>query len=121
MRSTYNGYLRNQIRQAERNGLGLRAFLLASTQPEPRAAAYARYLPIHEQSWRRTGMTPHDPAHWQSLSTAIAEAGGVDLVVLALDGDTPVAGATCHLFREQALYWSGGSLPDGLTKRANPL
>ena len=66
-------------------------------------------------------MEPHDAAYWHALSRAIAEGGGLDLVVLATSDGKAIAAVTCHLFGEQAIYWSGASLEEALVKRANPL
>jgi hypothetical protein len=119
---SYDGDLRNQIRQAARHGLRLRYHVLCDgAAPAPVDDAYRDYLPIHTESWTRTGMAPHDRGYWHALSRAVIGGGGVDLVVLAVADGKPLAGVTCHLFREQALYWSGGSIGEALPKRANPL
>lgn len=119
----YEGKKRSEIRQGIRNGVRLTYDLL---QGEPNAArtrsVYERYVTVHEQSWERTGLRPHADAYWSSLSEAVQRAGGSDLVVLALSpSGTPVAGVTCHLFEGRAIYWSGGSLPAGMTLKANPM
>ncbi len=117
---TYDGDIRNQIRQAERNGLKLRYHVLTSTSDRVQEA-YRQFDPVHAESWRRTELTPHTTAYWHQLSRAVTDGGGVDLMVVALDGEKPVAGVITHLYQQQALYHSGGSIPAGLEKRANPL
>src|SRR5262249_42871695 len=115
----YDSDIRNQIRQAERNGLTIRYHLLTSA--DEIARAYREYDPVHAESWRRTELSPPPTEYWHGVSRAVVEGGGVDVLALAVDGDRVVAGATCHVYQEQALYYSGGSLPAGLEKRANPL
>ncbi len=120
---SYESDVRNQIRQASRHGIELTYNLLfAETNADTRRAAYEPYLSIHRASWTRTGLQAHRDAYWLSLSEAISQAGGRDLVVVARTGEgTPVAGVTCHLFHDRAIYWSSGSLEDGLRLRSNPL
>lgn len=76
---------------------------------------------MHAESWRRTGAHPHTLDYWRGLSRAVTAVGGVDVVVIARDAGAIVAGVTCQLFGDAAIYMSGGSLPAGLAKRANPL
>jgi hypothetical protein len=118
---TYDGDVRNQIRQADRGGLRIRYFVLAEAAESLRTDAYDAYQRIHEASWQRTGLSPHTRSYWQELSRFVSEVGATDIVVLALDGEEAVAGATAQLAHGTALYWSGGSTPDGLRKRGNPL
>jgi hypothetical protein len=115
----YDSDIRNQIRQAERNGLTLRWHIVADAGAVEQA--YREYDPVHAESWRRTELSPHSTEYWHRTSRAVTGGGGVDVLALAVDGERVVAGATCHVYQEQALYFSGGSLPAGLEKRANPL
>ncbi len=119
----YEADVRNQIRQAVRKGVAVGYQLLAAgTSPALTRGAYASYLPILSDSWLRTGMHPHAEDYWLSLSQAIQDGGGCDLVVLATTGgDRPVAGVTCHYSEGRALYWSGASTLEGRALRANPL
>jgi hypothetical protein len=117
----YDGDLRNQIRQATRRAVAIEyAVLSAGADALLAEDVYRRYAPVHEESWARTGMTPHSVAHWLRLSRAVSTAG-VDLVVLATVEGRAVAGVTCHLYGQHAIYWSGGSTAAGLGVRANPL
>jgi hypothetical protein len=116
----YEPELRNQIRQAVRHGLQATCSL-PSTDAEVQAA-YRDFLPLHRESWQRTGMTPHHQEYWTSLARAVLDGGGQDLVVYARDADgTAVACVTCHLRAGRALYWAGASSEQGLRSRANPL
>jgi hypothetical protein len=116
----YDPGTRNQIRQAVRRGLTVE--YVRACDPAARASAYARFQPLHEESWGRTGLLAKSPKHWSGLSEAIAASGGEDLVVLALDGDgEPLAGVVCHVYQSRAIYWSGCSSAAGLGARANPL
>jgi hypothetical protein len=116
----YDPDTRNQIRQAVRRGLTVE--YVRTADPSGRADAYARFQPLHEESWRRTGLLAKAPKYWPSLSESIAAGGGEDLVVLALDGQgEPLAGVTCHVYQGRAIYWSGCSSAQGLNARANPL
>src|SRR5262249_27906478 len=103
------------------NGLKLRYQLIAHGAGDAIEDAYRDYAPLHAESWRRTNVTPHSTEYWHRISRAVADGGGVDVVVLAYDGEKAVAGGTCHVHEQQALYWSGGSTPAGLEKRGNPL
>jgi len=120
---SYDGKRRSEIRQALRSGVEVTYDLLCAEDDGTRTrAAYRRYLSIHETSWRRTGMRPHGAEYWHSLSESVQRAGGRDLIVIALaPGGTAVAGVTCHMFQDRALYWSGGSLEEGMTLKANSL
>lgn len=116
----YEAELRNQVRQGVRRGLHVTC-ALPSSDAEVRAA-YRDFLPLHRESWQRTGMTPHQPEYWTALAGAVLDAGGRDMVVYARDGDgTALAAVTCHLHAGRALYWAGASSEAGLRSRANPL
>ncbi len=116
----YDPDTRNQIRQAIRRGLTVE--YVRTADPSARADAYARFQPVHEESWKRTGLIAKTPQYWLSLSESIAAGGGEDLVVLALGDDgEPLAGVTCHVYQGRAIYWSGCSSAEGLRARANPL
>jgi hypothetical protein len=116
----YDPDTRNQIRQAIRRGLTVE-FIRAS-DATARANAYGLFQPLHEASWRRTGLLPKAPDYWTDLSQAITLAGGEDLVVLVMDSEgVPLAGVLCHIYRSRAIYWSGCSSANGLSSRANPL
>lgn len=116
----YQAELRNQVRQAVRRGLHA-----SCTLPGNDAElldAYAEFTPLHTESWKRTGMTPHRLEYWTALARAILDGGGQDMVVCAREDDgTMVAAVTCHLRGERALYWAGASTERGLAARANPL
>jgi hypothetical protein len=116
----YDPDIRNQIRQAIRRGLSVE--YVCGDEPLAKAGAYARFQPLHVESWGRTGLLAKRPEHWAALSQAIAAGGGDDLVVLALDrGGEPLAGVVCHAYQARAIYWSGCSSATGLSARANPL
>ncbi len=116
----YDPSLRNQIRQALRAGLTVE-YVRAVDAPA-RMSAYARFEPVHRESWARTGLVPKAPGYWPSLSESVTASGGEDLVVLVLDpGGAPVAGVLCHAYQSRAIYWSGCSTQKGLRSRANPL
>ncbi len=118
--SAYDPDARNQIRQAIRRGLTVE--YVHTADPRARASVYARFQPLHEESWTRTGLLAKLPDYWLNLSESIAASGGDDLVVLALDREgTPLAGAICHAYQSRAIYWSGCSSAVGLSSRANPL
>jgi hypothetical protein len=116
----YEAELRNQIRQAVRRGLHVTCSL-PSSESELQLA-YRDFVPLHRESWRRTGMAPHPPEYWLALARAVLDAGGRDVVVEARDGDgTVLAAVTCHVHGDRALYWAGASSEAGLRSRANPL
>ncbi len=118
--ATYLSSTRNKIRQALRNDVTI-SYYLADSE-ESRLAAYRAFTPIHEESWRRTGMRPHGLDYWLKFSAAITEGGGRDLVVLASAPDSgPVATVSFHLYEGRALYWAGVSLEAGQRLAANPL
>ncbi len=116
----YEAALRSQIRQAIRAGLSV-------TCAVPRSEAelqtvYGEFTPLHSESWRRTGMTPHRLEYWTALARAIVDGGGRDIVVCVREGNgTAIAAVTCHLRGDRALYWAGASSERGLAARANPL
>ncbi|HEX4115909.1 MAG TPA: GNAT family N-acetyltransferase [Solirubrobacteraceae bacterium] len=116
----YDPDARNQIRQAIRHGLTVEYVRTADSTA--RADAYMRFQPLHEESWRRTGLLAKPRHYWPQMSEALAASGGEDLVVLVLDGDgEPLAGVLCHIYQSRAIYWSGCSSSRGLSSRANPL
>jgi hypothetical protein len=117
---SYDPDARNQIRQALRSGLTVEC--VRAAEPAARTDAYARFQPLHEESWRRTGLLPKPPSYWPRMSEAVTASGGEDLVVLVLDsGGKPLAGVLCHVYQSRAIYWSGCSSASGLSSRANPL
>ncbi|MCW3018535.1 MAG: hypothetical protein JWN10_843 [Solirubrobacterales bacterium] len=117
---TYDADVRNQIRQAIRNDVEITYYLADSAQA--RAAAYETFTPVHEASWRRTGMQPHGFDYWSKFSTAITDGAGRDLVVIAsTTGAGPVAVVTLHLYEGRAIYWAGVSLEAAQQLRANAL
>ena len=115
----YEAELRNQIRQAMRRGLHATCSL-PSSEAEVHAV-YKEFLPLHRESWERTGMTPHTTEYWTALASAVLGAGGRDLLVFARDGNgAPMAVVNCHLRDDRAVYWAGASSASGLKSRANP-
>ncbi len=116
----YQAELRNQIRQAVRHGLRVSCHLPSSDSEVQ--DAYRDFVPLHRQSWQRTGMTPHPPEYWSALSRAILDGGGRDIVVYVRNGEgTALAAVSCHTRDGRALYWAGASSEEGLRLRANPL
>lgn len=115
----YDPDLRNQVRQASRRGVTGQVVIpgngLAAYE------AYAEFQPIHEASWRRTGMAPHGLSYLLGLEAAVRDGGGKDVMVFArTDTGKAVAAVTCHVYRDRAIYWSGCSLPEAHQLRANP-
>jgi Acetyltransferase (GNAT) domain len=118
--ASYDAKLRNQIRQAVRRGLHANC-VLPSTDTHVEAA-YVDFMPLHRESWQRTGMTPHPLSYWTALSRAILDGGGRDMLVFVRDcDDMALATVTCHLRDDRAVYWAGASKELGLRSRANPL
>jgi hypothetical protein len=118
--STYASKLRNQVRRAVGRGLRVTC-LLPSTDAELQAA-YREFVPLHHESWRRTGMTPHQAEYWMALVRAILDGSGCDMVIYVRDVDgQALAAVTCHLREDRALYWAGVSSERGLHCQANPL
>ncbi len=116
----YEAELRSQIRQAIRNRVHVTCSL-PSSDAELRAV-YDEFMPLHTESWRRTGMTPHRAPYLNGLARSILDGGGRDMMVFARDVDgTPLAAVNCHLGADRALYWAGASSESGLRARANPL
>ncbi|HEV2642521.1 MAG TPA: GNAT family N-acetyltransferase, partial [Candidatus Elarobacter sp.] len=97
MLAGYDGDVRNQIRQALRNGLRVTPYVLdREAGGDETERAYRRYVPVHAESFLRTGMTPHRLDYWLGLSEAVQRGGGTDLVVLVSDADgADVAAVTC--------------------------
>ncbi|MGH3606660.1 MAG: GNAT family N-acetyltransferase [Pseudonocardiaceae bacterium] len=115
----YDADLRNQIRQAARRGVTVRVVVPGSVAEA--TEVYGTFLRIHEESWRRTGMMPHQLDYLVGLEAAVREGGGQDVVTLALDANgTPIAAVNCHRYGARAIYWSGCSLTAALPLRANP-
>jgi hypothetical protein len=115
----YDPDLRNQVRQAIRRGVTGEVVIPVNSSEA--AEAYAAYQPIHEASWRRTGMEPHGLRYLLGLEAAVREGGGKDLMVFArTEKGRAVAAVTYHLYGDRAIYWSGCSLPEAHQLRANP-
>ncbi len=116
----YDRSARNKIRQAVRNELTVE--YVCTQDPTQRADAYARFQPVHAESWARTGLLPKTLDHWLKLSDSVITSGGEDLIVLVLDRERrPLAGVVCHIYQSRAIYWSGCSSSQGLSARAHPL
>jgi hypothetical protein len=116
---SYESATRAQVRQGARHGIEVT--VVDACDPVAREAAYREYLPVHVESWTRTGATPHTLDYWLGLSAAVCDGGGRDLVVLARREGRLLAAITCHVFGDRAIYWSAGSTPEGQETRANPL
>jgi hypothetical protein len=115
----YDADLRNQVRQASRRGVS--ACVAVPSDAAEAREVYTVVLPIHTASWRRTGMEPHSLGYLLGLEAAVRAAGGRDVIVLAQNAaGVAVAAVTCHVYADRAIYWSGCSLPEALTLRANP-
>jgi hypothetical protein len=115
----YDPDLRNQIRQASRRGVTGQVVIPGNTSEAQ--TAYAEFQPIHEASWRRTGMVPHGLNYQLGLEASIRDGGGKDVMVFArTDTGRAVAAVTCHVYGDRAIYWSGCSLPEAQQLRANP-
>ena len=116
----YQAALSNQIRQAVRHGLHVSCHLPGSDSEVQEA--YSDFVPLHQESWQRTGMTPHPREYWWALTRAIVDGGGRDIVVYVRNGEgTALAAVSCHMRDGRALYWAGASSQEGLRLRANPL
>lgn len=116
----YDAELRSQIRQAVKRGLRA-SCVLPATDAEVRST-YREFVPVHVESWVRTGMTPHPLEYWTALARAILDGGARDMVVYVRDADgATLAAVTCHLRGTRALYWAGASRARGLRSRANQL
>jgi hypothetical protein len=118
--AAYEGDLRNQIRQAQRNGLRVQYSIASGSVSEEHMALYAEYARLHGESWTRTGLHARPVEHWRTLCETVVATGATDVLVVVFDGESAVAGVSCHVYEEQAIYWSGGSLVEGQKKRANP-
>lgn len=117
---SYKRELRKMIRHALRHGLHV-ACSLPTTDAELEAA-YREYVPVHVDSWNRTGMQPHPFEYWMAQARTVLDGGGRDLVVVSRDADgQALAGVTCHLRNGRALHWSGVTREPGLSLGANPL
>ncbi len=117
---SYKSELRKSIRHAFRHGLHVTCSLPA-TDAEVQAV-YREFVPVHVDSWKRTGMQPHPMEYWTALARAILDGGGRDLVVFARDADgQALAAVTCHIRNGRALQWAGVTREPGLPLRANPL
>jgi Acetyltransferase (GNAT) domain len=115
----YDGDLRNQIRQASRRQVTAR--IVTPRNDAEALEVYTTYLPIHQASWRRTGLAPHGIDYLLGLESAVRQGGGIDVVVIGYSGQgQAVAAVTCHVYRNRAIYWSGCSLEEALPLRANP-
>ena len=116
----YDHSTRKKIRNAIQAGLTVE-YVCASV-PSLREDVYARFQPLHAESWTRTGLLPKPPGYWSRMSKAVTDGGGEDLVVLVLDRvGKPLAGVLCHAYRDRAIYWSGCTSAEGLERQANPL
>ena len=111
--------LRNQIRRSSRDGVSVKSFNLSST--EEREEYLGHFIPLHEESWKRTGMTPHTSDYLHALSIAISSGGASDIGIIASRDGCTLAAVNVHVFGEQSLYWSGCSSTDGMKLNANPL
>jgi SAM-dependent methyltransferase len=116
----YDAKLRNQIRQARRNGIVTTCQSI--TDDRGREQFYEEFAAVHLESWTRTKLRPRSFEFWCDLSRAVRAAGGQDIAVMAYDGGgRPVAGVTCHVFRSRAVYQAGASRAAGQEARANHL
>ena len=65
----YDGDLRNQIRQASRRQVTAR--IVTPRNDAEALEVYTTYLPIHQASWRRTGLAPHGIDYLLGLESAV--------------------------------------------------
>ena len=116
---TFEGEVRSQIRKALRSGLSLRFYDL-SIEIE-RKQYLEGFIPVHEESWLRTGMRPHPRSYLEGLTLAVINSGGRDLGVTVNHNSAVVAAVNVHVYGGNSLYWSGCSSEVGKRMNANPL
>ena len=116
---SFEGEVRSQVRKALRSGLQLNFFDL-SVEVQ-RNQYFEGFIPVHEESWERTGMHPHTRSYLEGLSLAVINSGGRDLGVTVNFNAEVVAAVNVHVFGGNSLYWSGCSSDLGKSMNGNPL
>lgn len=115
---TFISKRRYDIRRAARSGVKLDIRVLASS--EDAAEIYGSIMPLHRESWTRTGLGPHTFEYWTGFSKAIRESGGSDIVIRALMDDEIISVVVVHLRGVSAFYQMNSSNPLGQKLGANP-
>ena len=116
--ATYDSKRRYDIRRAPRVGVTLD---IESVQSDERAAEiYESIMPLHRESWARTGLGAHTLDYWCGFSKSIRESGGHDLVVRAKYEGVIVSVVVVHLRGESAFYQMNSSSLTGQKVSANP-
>jgi hypothetical protein len=115
---TFISKRRYDIRRAARSGVKLEIRVVAST--EDAAEIYGSIMPLHRESWTRTGLGSHTFEYWTGFSKAIRESGGSDIVIRAFMGDEIISVVVVHLRGVCAFYQMNSSNSLGLKLGANP-
>lgn len=116
--ASYDSKRRYDIRRAPRVGVTLDIEVIQSGNRA--AEIYESIMPLHRESWARTGLGAHTLEYWCGFSKAIRESGGHDLVVRAKhDGET-VSVVVVHVRGSSAFYQMNSSSISGQKVSANP-
>jgi CelD/BcsL family acetyltransferase involved in cellulose biosynthesis len=102
--------VRRNISRAEREGITVREGVSA--------ADVDAFLALHTRTRRRQGV-PVQPRRFFDELRALMLVPGLGSIVLAYDGETPIAGALFLAWNGTTIYKFGASDPEGWPKRPN--
>lgn len=103
---------RSHIRSAE--AAGVRVETAGET------SGLLAYLDLHQQTYRRTGATPHPPSYFEGIWRELIPQGRAHALIAHADGE-PVAGITVWIDKAAAGYWTGASTERGRELHATDL
>lgn len=105
-----DGDCRAAIRQAQRNGITVE---LSKDREDLRDFAV-----LHQASWNRTGLDPHELDYFYSMWDRFHERGKMKVLFARYQGER-IAAVIVHAFKDAAFYWAGCSDAAFLKMRPN--
>jgi hypothetical protein len=103
------GRARTAVRKAEKAGLKVR---------EASSGDRGVYYRLHQETYRRTGVTPHSEDYFAIIWDRFLSSGLARVWVAELDGE-PVAAENFGIYKQAAIYWTGAENTKGLEVEAN--
>lgn len=106
------GNCRNLVRRAEKEGFSIRE---ASSPGD-----LERYYEMHQETYRRTGASPHPFAYFQQIWEKFTSRGYSHIFLAELNGEV-VAAANLGAYKGAMIYWTGAGKADLPTRGVNNL
>ena len=103
----FDGKLRNQIRTAIKKGVCVESVDLSDLSKRDNFVEI--YSQLHVETFARTNQKPHDKLHFNCLIQGLVSEEGTCIGTLSIFDKKPIAAVITTMYRDDCLYWSGGS------------